>query len=240
MEKLIYLLFSANNEPEDQFAATMKAAAKRLASAAGVRGMTLYLADAEVEPARFRRIQTSANLPLAMVSVWFDNWMQSAALESTLTDLCEYHAYLVTESEPLVMASQTPGRVPGMCHIAMFQRPPRLQHAEWLEIWQGHHTQVAIDTQSTFGYRQNVVVRPLSSGAPPYSGIVEENFPADAMTSQYTFFACENDEGLRANMEAMMTSCQEFLDFDKIDVVPVSQYIIRERASASAHQSADN
>ena len=227
MEKLIYLLYRTSDESEDQFADAMRGAAEQLAGATGVEKLDLYLVDADVEPARFRRIQTSENLPDGALSTWLDTLMQRDALESRLGDLCQYHAYLVTESEPLVMPQQAPGRVPGMCHIAMLQRPPRLQRAEWLDIWQGQHTQVAIDTQSTFGYRQNVVVRPLTAEAPPFDGIVEENFPNEAMTSQHTFFACEDDQGLQTNMELMMASCQRFIDFDKIDVLPTSQFVIQ-------------
>jgi len=56
-----------------------------------------------------------------------------------------------------------------MYQVVLLRKPPRLSHEQWLEIWLGSHTQVAIDTQSTFGYRQNVIVRPLTFAAPPYS-----------------------------------------------------------------------
>jgi len=52
-----------------------------------------------------------------------------------------------------------------------------LDEATWLARWQDDHTQVAIDTQSTFGYTQNAVVRALTEDSPPISAIVEELFP---------------------------------------------------------------
>ena len=229
MEKLIYLLYSPNDTSESKLANGLHTAAgEHLARADGVRSLHLYLPDAEVEPARPKRMQTSERLPDAMLSIWLDHWIQKTQLESTLKDLCHFHAYLVTESEPLALPSPTGARVPGMCQIALLQRPPRLSRAEWIDIWQGSHTQVALDTQSTFGYRQNVVVRPLTSQAPACDAIVEENFPAEAMTSPHAFYACEgDDEQLQQRVQTMMTSCQRFIDFDKIDVVPMSQYIVR-------------
>ncbi len=71
------------------------------------------------------------------------------------------------------------------------QRPRRLSEQQWLEVWQGSHTRVAIDTQSTFGYRQNVITRPMTYAAPPFDAIVEENFPQEAMTSQHAFYGVE-------------------------------------------------
>ena len=230
MEKLIYLLNRSDDEAEHAFNDSLRASAgEALANAAGVRKLDLYLRDADVEPARPMRIKSSARLPDAMLSVWLDHWMQRLDLESRLADLrARHHAYLVTESEPLAQQSPARGRVAGMCQIALLKRPPRLDHATWIDIWQGSHTQVALDTQSTFGYRQNVVARALSEAAPAYDGIVEENFPAEAMTSPHAFYASAGDDArLQQRMATMMQSCQRFIDFDKIDVIHCSQFIVR-------------
>ncbi|MDI9701529.1 EthD domain-containing protein, partial [Burkholderia cenocepacia] len=50
-------------------------------------------------------------------------------------------------------------------------RSPRLTHEAWLDVWHGHHTRVAIDTQDNFLYVQNVVVRALTHAAPGYDAI---------------------------------------------------------------------
>ena len=91
---------------------------------------------------------------------------------------------------------------------------------DWLTLWKDSHTQVAIDTQSTFGYRQNLVVRTLGPDTPGCWAIVEENFPPEAMSSQHAFYGADSDEVLEANRTAMVESCTRFIDFDKIDVVP--------------------
>ena len=93
--------------------------------------------------------------------------------------------------------------------------------------WHDHHTQVAIDTQATSRYLQNLVVRPLTAGAPPCTAVVEEAFPEEAMTDQSVFFdAVGDDERLKSNADALMSSVMAFLEFDLIDVVPTSEYAV--------------
>ncbi len=104
-------------------------------------------------------------------------------------------------------------------------RMDELSRDEWLALWQRDHTQVAIDTQATFGYRQNLVVRPLSAGAPAIDAVVEENFPPEAMTSQAAFYDAGDDpELLQRRRAAMLESCRRFIDFDRLDCLPMSEY----------------
>ena len=115
-----------------------------------------------------------------------------------------------------------------MCHVVFMSPPSTMETQQWLAVWKDSHTQVAIDTQSTFGYRQNLVVRLLSEDAVPCHAIVEENFPPEAMTSDHAFYATGGDEAvLQKNMTAMMESCSRFIDFQKIDVIPMSEYLIK-------------
>ena len=72
--------------------------------------------------------------------------------------------------------------------MALLRRPAELDQASWLQRWQHDHTPVAIETQSTFGYTQNAVVRALTPNALPLAGIVEELFPAEAITDLKAFF----------------------------------------------------
>ena len=80
--------------------------------------------------------------------------------------------------------------------------------------------------ESTFGYRQNLIVRPLTETAEPHSAMIEENFPVEAMTSDHAFYAAQDDATLQANMQAMLESCARFIDFDRIDVIPMSEYLL--------------
>ena len=57
--------------------------------------------------------------------------------------------------------------------------------------------------------------------------VVEENFPAEAMNSQLAFYAAESEAGYQANFSAMIESCARFIDFDRINVVPTSEYLVK-------------
>ena len=152
----------------------------------------------------------------------------SAAYDEALREVdAEVVAYLVTESAPLP-GDPVDGRRPGYTQVSFLQRPERLDEQEWIEHWHDHHTQVAIDTQSTTRYVQNLVVRPLTPGAPPCTAVVEEAFPSAAMTDPAVFFDAVDDEARQeANADALMNSVMAFLDFDLIDVVPTSEYTVR-------------
>ncbi|MFN5902520.1 MAG: EthD domain-containing protein [Novosphingobium sp.] len=100
-----------------------------------------------------------------------------------------------------------------------------MSHAEWLSLWQDSHTQVAIETQANFEYVQNLVVRTLTEGAPPYVAIVEECFPEAALTDPFVFFDAVGDPAkFKANLDRMMESCDRFIDRGTIDVIPTGQY----------------
>ncbi|PLW70308.1 hypothetical protein [Pseudohalioglobus lutimaris] len=234
MEKLIYPLWKSDALDADAFRDNLLAAGDDMIGLPGVRGLRLAVADSAVAAGQGRRMAATRPLPDAMVSVWLDAAAQQrAALEALLDTLATRHScYLVTESEPIVNTQHPPAvgeRGYGMCHVVFLQRPQRLSEQEWLANWQGLHTSVAIDTQSTFGYRQNVIVRGLSYAAAPLDAMIEEHFPPQAMASDYAFYNVKegDDEGLRAHANAMIESCSRFIDFDRIDVIPMSEYLLK-------------
>ncbi len=232
MEKIILPLWKPDAVDGDDFREQLLALGEPLLADDSVRGLRLAVADGAVAAAGHRRMCSNEPLPDGLLSAWVDQARERAALEAALAPVVDhFECYLVTEAEPLVNRTHlaVPGqRGYGMCQVVFLERPPRLTEQEWLEIWQGSHTRVAIDTQSTFGYRQNVIVRPLTQGARPYAAMIEEHFPPEAMASDDAFYAAGGDAGLlQDNMQAMMDSCARFIDFDKIDVIPMSDYLIR-------------
>ena len=237
MEKLIYPLWKPESVDADAFRDSLLQKAPEWAQSAGVRGLRVSVADSAVAAGEQRRMAAMKPLPDGMLSVWLDAAAaQRGAIEAGLEEVVSrFHCYLVTEAEPILNnlhPSETGERVHGMCHVVFLQRPPRLSEDEWLTIWQGSHTQVAIDTQSTFGYRQNVIVRGLSYAAPPLHAMIEENFPAPAMASNHAFYDVEegDDDGMAKNAGAMMESVSRFIDFDRIDVIPMSEYLFKSPA----------
>jgi hypothetical protein len=165
-----------------------------------------------------------------MVSVWVDsaNAPLRAAYDEVLREVdAGVMAYLVTESAPMP-GEPVDGRRPGYTQVSFIQRPETLDEQAWLAHWHDHHTQVALDTQATSRYIQNRVIRALTPDAPPCTAVVEEAFPAEAMTDQAVFFDAVGDDTRRkANADALMESVMAFLDFDLIDVVPTSEYSVR-------------
>ena len=118
-------------------------------------------------------------------------------------------------------------RTAGLANIALLRRPDDLDEATWLSRWHIDHTPVAIETQSTFGYTQNAVVRALTPGAPVIAAIVEELFPVEAISDLHAFFGAADDDDLRDRMERMVASTAAFGANQNIDTVPTSRYVFR-------------
>ena len=239
MEKLLYPVWKPSSLDADDFRdVLLQTLAPQLSGLKEVHGLRIAVADSAVAPAAARRMESHAPVPDAMLSVWVD-FAGAAERWEPLIDarVSRKMGYLVAEAEPLVPLQQHPAapgeRVYGMCHVVFMSRPASLDREDWLRIWKDSHTQVAIDTQSTFGYRQNVVVRTLSADTMPCDALVEEHFPPEAMTSDHAFYATGGDEAkLQQHMTAMMESCTRFIDFARIDVIPMSEYLIKPLAGS--------
>ncbi|WP_166363662.1 EthD domain-containing protein [Pseudomonas akapageensis] len=233
MEKVIYLLWRDTQTSRETFARRLRSEVAEQLQALGAQGLQLNLADADVEPAAGLRQENNRPLPDGSLSLWLDS--ANGPARRPFDDLiaaatARMAAYLVCESVAIrnIRFPATPGeRTHGFAQLALLTRPPRLTPEAWLDIWRNHHTPVAIDTQDNFLYVQNLVVLALTHGAPRIDAIVEECFPPAAMTDPQAFFDAVGDEAkFQRNLGAMMDSCNRFIDFDKIDVLPTSQYCL--------------
>ena len=86
---------------------------------------------------------------------------------------------------------------------------------------------MAIETQSTFGYTQNAVVRALTPDAPQLAGIVEELFPIEAVSDLRVFFGAADDADLQQRLSRMVSSTSAFGANENIDTVPTSRYVLK-------------
>lgn len=160
----------------------------------------------------------------AVVSIWTDD------LDAAIADLApmadRVAAWEVTERAPLDPLLPADGsRIDALSNIAFLRRPDELTRDEWLHIWLDDHTQVAIDTQATFGYYQNVVDRPLTPDAPTVDAIVEELFPMAAVSDVHAFYGSGGDQAeLERRMTAMLESVVRFGAERNLDVVPTSRF----------------
>ena len=234
MEKVIYLVWREQSMDAGQFSNYLRTVLAERLLTLGARGLQVNVQDGEVAAAAGLRLINTRPQPEAMVSVWVDSAvdvLRSPFDKAVAMAVPSMAAYLVSESMPIRNTRHPPRpgqRTDGWAQVALLARPPRLPPETWRDIWQNSHTQVAVDTQSTFLYVQNLVTRVLTYAAPVYDAIVEEGFPAEAMTDTYRFFDAVGDEAkYQCNYKAMMDSCQRFIDRDRIDVLPTSQYLIK-------------
>lgn len=235
----MYALWCPDGTSDRDLAAQLVAEVGPALAEAGARGVQVNVLDDDVaagsamDPDGLRRSTMAAPIA-AVASVWLDSAIRHlrAPVDAVFTGRnLRAVGYLVTESEPL--GNQRPpagpgARTDGFTQVAFLQRPARLERAAWLARWHDHHTEVALSTQSTFAYRQNLVVDALHDDAPPVDAIVEESFPIEALTDWYVFYdAVGDDARFSANVEAMLASITTFLDFESgVDVLPTSQYVL--------------
>jgi EthD domain len=228
MEKVIAVLMRA--DPDDDWCARQRGPVADALLGLGVSGLSVNVRDSAVRHSLMTL--TTLDPPVAaVVSLWTQQCYgdQMAAALDLLAKECEQlGAYLVTESVPLIAPTVEPAsRTPGLANIALLRRPDGLDQATWLSRWQGDHTSVAIETQSTFGYTQNWVVRMLTPGAPGIAGIVEELFPPEAITDLKAFFGAADDDDLKNRVSQMVASTTAFGANENIDTVPTSRYVFK-------------
>ncbi|WP_137819102.1 EthD domain-containing protein [Pseudomonas sp. 2FG] len=234
MEKIIYLVWRDAQTDSETFAQRLRGEVANQLLALGACGLQVNVVDRQVEAAAGLRQANSQPLMDGSVALWVDSAIAQfrqpfeAVLASAVARLA---GYLVSESVPIrnTRFPAVPGeRTHGFAQLALLTRPAGQDPATWLDIWHNQHTQVAIDTQDNFLYVQNLVLRPLNADAPKFDAIVEECFPPAAMTDPQAFFDAVGDEAkFQRNLATMMESCQRFIDFDKIDVLPTSQYLLK-------------
>lgn len=229
MEKVIIALRGAPGD--DAWCTRLRTDAARSLLHAGVFGLTVNVRDAAVSDS-LMTLTTLDPPVIALVSVWTSQYYgdQINTATKVLGDTCDQlAAYLVTESVPLAAPRTEPGeRTPGFANVALLRRPEDLDERTWLHRWHRDHTQVAIDTQSTFGYVQNTVVRALTDDAPRVDAIVEELFPIEAISDLHAFFGAADDADLKDRMTKMVASTTAFGANTNVDTVPTSRYVLRD------------
>ena len=231
MEKIVAALWAPEGESREAYAARI---ARPLALAlfdAGARRIRLNLRPAEVAPADPLVQQWQVPQQAAVAQFWLPsaNARFRAPVDAVLAaHSARFAAWLVCESTIIANTAHPPAAgAPtwGWSQASFIGFRPDLSREAVIAHWHGHHTRVAIETQSNFEYVQNLIVRPLTDDAPAYGAFVEECFPAEAMTDPAAFFAAVGDAArFEANLAAMLESCHGFIDFSRNDIIPSIQH----------------
>jgi hypothetical protein len=231
MEKLCFVLWKPPAPSGDAFRDDLLDELRSLPAGAA-RGLSLLVADAEAEAVAKARITRMADPVAGLLSVWLERIEERGAVEAALSRHASRIAgYHVVESVPLANTTFTAPigeRTPGTTMLALLEKPERLGFEEWIAIWHGSHSPLAIEIQCTYRYARNVVVRALTPEAPPWRGIVEEGFPSEAVTDLQRWYEAEGDPArTRERIGQMVASVQRFLDLEKVESHPLGEYVLR-------------
>ena len=126
---------------------------------------------------------------------------------------------------PLTPPLLTEETFSGTMQLCCFERREGLSDAALEKIWFQEHVQVALDTQNTLGYRQNLVLR---SSHDQLDGIVEEHFSIEAASSLTAFFANGDDEvKMMSNIHVLTESSERLLDLERSSVIHMTEHRLR-------------
>jgi hypothetical protein len=192
--------------------------------AGGGTRLQVNVDDEQVAPAKLRI--THFDTPVqAVASVWTEHDADGVSqLLSQVATGCV--GWEVEEQVRLVPPQVGEGvRAGALAQIAFLRIPDGMEPAEWLHLWQGLHTPVAIETQATFGYIQNRVLR-IVLGDERVDALVEELFPMEAMTDMHAFYGSGGDDAeLQRRLGLMIESVSRFGADRNLDSVPTSRYL---------------
>jgi hypothetical protein len=230
MEKLVYLLFQSPSVPGAELREGLIHKAAPQLRAAGATRLAVNVCDEAVAMGSGVRIRKSDPPIQAMVSFWLENSDDRAPCERAL----EPHAarlsgYLVVESLPIVNTKhRAPAgqRTPGVNMVSCVTKKRSLSYEQFFDIWLNDQRRVAIETQSTFGYKRNFVVRGLTAPTRAWDAIVEESFPLEALTDPWVWYAADSKQTYEANLKRMLDNVGRFLDNEPLESTPMSEYLL--------------
>jgi hypothetical protein len=208
----------------DDLSATLHDPSLRdLLAAAGVGRLQVNVDDAEV--ARAMRIPTFDDPIGAIISVWDAD---PPGVATVLAEAASTVAgWRVEERRRLDPPEAWDGsRADALANVAVLRRPDALTQEDWLRRWMVDHTPIAIRTQATFGYVQNIVLGPVTPDAPRVDAFVEELFPSAGIDDLHAFYGSGGDDAeLNRRLTDLMASVARIGADHDLDLVPTSRYL---------------
>lgn len=231
MEKILTLLWRPEGQASQDFADTLLGKAAPRLRELGAAGLKLCVEDDAVAAGAKLRMNPVGPPKAAMVGYWVDCAQDRGPLEAVLDEAsAALTSFLVVESVPTPnLAHPSPGggaRTEGFSQVTCIQPRADLDYEDFIRIWHTEQRPCATETQSTFGYVRNEIVRRLRGDAPPWAAVVEELFPIGALDDPRVFYdAVDDEEKFRANLKRMIDTVQRFMDMAKVDVTAMSEYV---------------
>jgi hypothetical protein len=238
MVKLIYALWSPEGQSKERTKDLLLNDVQYKLYDAGVKKLTMYIDD-EYSTVRSPAPKLYPGPVIsAEISLWVDELEQGHEIEKIL-DLHHFKiaGYLVDEfiyteyggNRHFHERDWPDGeRSPVVMAVTLMQRPKRLSHEEWIHRWHDRQSPVSEEMQPRARYIRNVVLKPITTDALPFEGIVEEAWPsARHITNPFLFYGAGNIFTLARNMYRMFMSVSSFLNFTKIRTSTMSEYILK-------------
>ena len=189
---------------------------------AGVRRLQVNVDDEPVSAAmRIPQFDTPVG---AIVSTWDAD---PTLVGRHLRAVGEVHGYAVEERRRLDPLESWDGtRADALSNVAILRKPADLERSEWIRRWMVEHTPIAIRTQATFGYVQNIVTGSATPDAPVVDALVEELFPSAGITDMHAFYGSGGDDAeLGRRITELMASVARIGADHDLDLVPTSRYL---------------
>lgn len=145
------------------------------------------------------------------------------AIAAAIRAALDVPTYAWEVEETVVLDAGNPGdgsRLAGLANVALLRVPADMNYDDWRSWWQGPHTQIACETQATFGYVQNRVLRQLAGEEREVAAIVEELFPEAGAGDVHAFYGSGGDNAeLSRRLEVLLGSCAKFGASTDLDLV---------------------
>ena len=229
MEKIACVLWKPAGVPDDVFGKGLRAAAPELARL-GAMNVRVNAVDEHVAAGTAVRVG-KMEPKSGFVTFWLHEAddLRGALFAALSAHASRVVAYLVVESTPLRNTTQlakSGERTPGFNAVTAIAPKDGISYEEFIHRWHTEHRVVALETQSTFAYVRNEIVRALTPDAPKWAALVEESFPIEALTDQAVWYAAVGSpERLERNRRRMIESCLAFLALDRVESHPMSEYV---------------
>jgi hypothetical protein len=239
MEKLMYLVGLGPDTPRTAVRDIMLGQVAPALLELGPRALSMDLDDEDADVAPPLPPDPDEPTIHAVVSLWVDAYDFRAPLEAVLKDAGHTMAgYQVVESlyseyggTPWAPPRDWPDgeRSPGILTVALFEQRADWAFEDWIDFWHLKQSPMSAAVQPRCRYVRNAVFRPLTSGAPPYRGIVEEAWPsATHVTDPMLFYCGDGDlDTMNANATTMIEHVGAFLDLNTLRSLTMSEWILR-------------